>query len=390
MNIKQNETGQERHKKALRTVKLWSETGLLRKTSFLYKLASKFFITLNEGNDVIINATSFANEIDSMITVLNRKYGNNWDFHLRPIYPEGKLKFDLSLKILFPEIEISNSRDEKHIIKDLIIIVTFKESDVIESFSICPQNVRGTRASFSYEEWLIGYNHSHLGTYKPQEFDNIFYSSRFCIGNGTEVENTMLYINENGYSEEQFELFLYNIDTMVSWESIEGVPYINMNNVAPITESTHQAVINPNINNLKSICNDISFSVEPQFKYVFNDNRFKIVQNNTFDEYIKMKIFNSAQSSYIKGYIIKEVGNIYFGFTNTEEGNEVIDYRNVNGELPFTMIHGRKIEFKREDFTGEQPNIDNYRTHPKLKEYVAKQLEQQLYYKAIRRSAITG
>lgn len=389
MNIGQNQTGSEKDKIAQKLVESWSTTGLLRKTRFLHKLASKNLIKINNNT---VNADLFANEIDSMITVLNRKYEKNWDFHLEQQHDEfgDKLYFNLYLKIIYPEIEITNTRGDKHTIKDLIVIVKFKESDLFEGFSMCPEDVYGTRASLSYEEWFIGYNHSHLGTYKPNRYNQVFTLLSFCRGGETEIENTMLYINENGYSEEQFELFLYNIDTLASWESTEGVPYIYIRNIVPITESTYQASTNPTIHNIKEVFNYVTFPIERNFKYVFNDNRFKIVQNRQFDNYVKMRIFNNGIETYIKKYIIKEVGSTYFGFTSTEAGNETIDYRNEKGELPYTVIQGRRIKFKREDFTGEAPNIDNYKTHPKFLKYVAEQLEQQLYYKAIRRSAIEG
>jgi len=56
--------------------KNWNKAGRLRKTSFLYYLINKGRIYY-EGDKI-----NLCNQLDSMITVLNEVYRDNWDFYL--------------------------------------------------------------------------------------------------------------------------------------------------------------------------------------------------------------------------------------------------------------------------------------------------------------------
>lgn len=407
MDIKQNIPSNFNSNKRLAYLlpQTWSANGRLRKTSFLHGLASKGLLRLNDS--IIISETSllqFGNEIDSMITILNRMYEDKWDFHLLPIMNGNKLDYYmLYVKIIFPDITITNTRNESHNIKNLVVTFKLKKSDSYLAATMCPSELEGTRAFMTFKEWFVGYNHSHLPSYKPGGFDKVLLTSAFCTGSDTEIVNTMTELNIDGYTEEQFELFLYCLNTVTEYESIEGVPFISMNKVGPINENTHQPTMNPNKTRLGNGYTHIQSAMNfenANLKYHYNDNRFKVKLNNEFDEFVKNAISQAGNTDYIKDFIIRKINNVHYGFTiPVINSDDVIGVNDVttqnpinafkkNGELAYTMIQGKKINFNITEYSGELPEIKDYKTHPKFLEYVAEQLEQQLYYKAVRKSTV--
>lgn len=379
-------------KLAFKLIESWSLSGKLRSTAFIHKLANKGMVQLNDTSRSIVspgNVINFCSVIDSVITVMNRMYDKNWDFHVEPVFENGKLKtFIFKIKILFPEIIINNSENESHTIKNLIVCFNLKRSDFING-SYCPSTIYGTRASLSFEEWFIGYNHSHLTTYQPKTFSDTFYLQDFCTGSNTEINNVALGINEEGYTEELFELYLYTINTLVAWESIEGTPYKRMNGITPVTHETYKPAINPNNNNLRDAYSkiDVNFSTT-SFNYCYNDNRFRIKQDLEFSNYVKDSIIRVNDANLNKNYIVKQVNTTMYGYSISEGTTNPVFINRRTQEEPYTIFQGRRIYFKLAEFSGEIPDINEYKTHPKLLDYVANKLEQQLFYNAVRKSTI--
>ncbi len=178
-------------------------SGNVRKTECLFDRSSKGFLYGIKKED----AQAFANQVDSMITVLNETHGENWDFHIEPVTAKT---FDFYLVIKYPELHITNSENRSYDLKDLYVLTEIVESEFrnendepIYKF----KDPRGFKSKFTYEEWFTGYNHSHLGTYKPNKFTDCFYIKSFCLGDGTEIHSVMesLYTE---YSPELFQLFL--------------------------------------------------------------------------------------------------------------------------------------------------------------------------------------
>lgn len=377
-------------KLAYKLIEYWSLSGKIRSTSFLQRLANKRLLSINSfsiisSEDVI----KFCTVIDSIITVMNRMYDKNWDFHIEPIFENNKLKhFKLGIKILFPEIQITNSDNESHTIKNLIVYFNLKKSDYGNG-SYCPRSIKGTRAKLSFEEWFIGYNHSHLSTYQPTSFSGVYYLQNFCTGNDTEINNVALCINEQGYSEELFELYLYTINTLVAWESIEGVPFVRMNKITPVNNETYKPVTNPIETSLKNTYDKLNFDFSGLIlNYHYNDNRYRVKQDSLFSNYVKDIIIRSNDINLIKNYIVKQINTTMYGYSISETVTNP-DFKHYRTkEEPYTVFQGRRIYFQLEEFSGKIPDINEYKTHPKFLNYVADKLEQQLFYNAVRKSTI--
>lgn len=376
---------------AARLIQSWSLSGKLRSTTFIHKLVSKGMITLSSPLNIIpsIRVNDFCTVIDSIITIMNRMYEKNWDFHLEPVFANGNLKcFKLTVKILFPEVLITNTNEDTHTIKDIIVHFDLKKSD-FHAGSYCPRTIKGTRATLSFEEWFIGYNHSHLTTYQPKGFSNTFYLQDFCTGSNTEINNVALGLNESGFSEELFELYLYTINTLVSWESIEGTPFKRMNTITPVNQETYRPPLNPTEQNMldtyKSLHLDFSGLI---FNYHYNDNRFRVKKDSLFSDFVKDNIVRTGYNNTIRNYIVKQINTTMYGYSISEATVNPSFINNKTKELPYTLFQGRKVYFKLEKFTGDIPDINEYKTHPKFLNYVANKLEQQLFYSAVRKNTI--
>lgn len=381
------------NKTFIKRIQYWSQTGSLRKTSFIHALARTGW--LYSGGRRIENANEFCNVIDSIITVMNRVHENNWDIHLTPIFhSNGKFKyFKLEIKILFPEITITNSNGNSHTIKDLIFAFELRKSDVTNSYY--PSEFRGTRATLNEYEWRQGYYHSHLPTIKPTSFHDTLYLNSFCTGSNTEINNVSVGMNEEGYSEELFELFLHTVDTVVSWESLEGNPYKYIDQLTTNTDRQYNVSNTIHESILISMFNTLKISFEDYvFNYMYINDKFEVKKDNQFINFLKQNIIDCNERSIIRNLIVKRIQGIYFGFTENVIGisdhNFIEDIHDEGEKIPYTVIQGRKIYFKLiTPETEETTNsIDSYTVHENFIDYAANKLNEKLYYKAVRKSAI--
>ena len=157
-----------------------------------------------------------------------------------PLTPAEKNKLSLEriLEVVFPgewwingareiivhfkEIDIKNSRDEHHTIRDLYASIPINDQYTINS-----SNISGMRATLTESELSRGYRHSHLGS--STYFTG--YSS-FCTGGDMIAELGTLLRYKNVYqNEDMYENYFETLKTYVAWESIEGGPYMSIRNI---------------------------------------------------------------------------------------------------------------------------------------------------------------
>lgn len=371
-------------------------SGRIRRTGWLHKMALKGFLsTVEKGNTE--EAMAFATQIDSMITVLNGVYKDRWDFDLYPEYVERDeglkfVYFRLFVEIHFPEVEISNKTGRKHLIRDLLVRFEIGKSDFTDKndkpiWKIF--NVEGTRASLSYEEWFSNYFHSHLREHAVKSSADVFYYDDFCLGIDTEILSQMETLMTE-YSPESFEFFLWLVNSMVAWESIEGVPYIKIKEIGvsensklvsiygkpQISSSFYKDYIRPNIENL-----DVDF--------VYSQGRFRIVQNKKFERLLH-HILTTKTTEYWDRLLIKRIGVGYYGygFSKIVPVEEIVESLKTNGKMPSYYFRDKEITFKILPLEKEIPEIKDYKVHPKFMNYVATRIEQEIYENTIRKSAI--
>ena len=111
--------------------------------------------------------------------------------------------------IWFPEVEITNSREEKHTIRDLYVRLRINGEAHLGAFEM-------TVATFTNAQWMSGYAHSHLS--------GITGFATPCLGSGP-ITSTITILRSEDFDETSWEIMCSQIEDFVKWESVEGGPY---------------------------------------------------------------------------------------------------------------------------------------------------------------------
>lgn len=131
---------------------------------------------------------------------------------------------NLQITIKFDEIEIKNHKNICYFIKDLFVRFNIFSNGVVNNFE-------GARSSVSYEELKSGYVHSHL----PRAHNSIGRFKQFCLGSNSELVTAGVFFTESVVNNKDIDisfLFLLNqLKAYVSYESLEGGPYIQIKDV---------------------------------------------------------------------------------------------------------------------------------------------------------------
>ena len=131
--------------------------------------------------------------------------------------------------IHFPEIQIVNSKNQKHKIYDLYVRVCFSSDGKMNG------NPKGLRATVTDGEIRVRYTHSHLSTV---DYSGHIPFGNFCLGEG-EINNVIAKLVQK-YDETNFRIFCVLLSSYLSWESLEGGPFRNMADIGKSTPaSTH-------------------------------------------------------------------------------------------------------------------------------------------------------
>lgn len=137
------------------------------------------------------------------------------------IYPDGDVVEDgdyLQLTTYFPEIRITNSTEQAHLMTDVFIRYSF------DTCIKCLINVEFARTSATDAELSSDYLFSHL----PGGRLGKWYSD-FCYGNDTPLANLTKQM-KRGISISFVEYFLL-FREYLNWESLEGRPYRYIGNI---------------------------------------------------------------------------------------------------------------------------------------------------------------
>jgi hypothetical protein len=164
--------------------------------------------------------------IKKMWESLEAIYPGNWDMQNEL---DDELLNHYIVYIKFPEIEISNKKDNKHIIKDLYVRIKY----IIVDSHVKLLGLDGYRGKMTFEEHSSGYSHSHLPSSSTDNFQP------FCLGTSEMADLKADWATrEDNFDQILFELFLYQLDAYVRWESLDGGPYKRMAEIR-VSNSSH-------------------------------------------------------------------------------------------------------------------------------------------------------
>lgn len=122
-----------------------------------------------------------------------------------------------NLYIHYPEITITNTVGEVHTMYNLVIKLVSNDSGLTISI------LSGKKYSYSAKELMHNYVHSHLQP-SPGNWCG------FCMGT-TPFNNFYQHKFQTNPTEQNFGMFLAQLDSYLVWESLEGRPYKSINDL---------------------------------------------------------------------------------------------------------------------------------------------------------------
>lgn len=146
---------------------------------------------------------------DAYTPILNKLFGENW------------CQDNNGILVKYPEITIKNAMGMTHTIRDMFVYVS------IANYQLLDSHLQGQRITFSRKETAVGYTHSHLN---PSSYDHI---EVFCLGSS----NLNTYLTNMTQSRRhilpsELEILFMQIKAYLEWESLEGIPYISIKELA--------------------------------------------------------------------------------------------------------------------------------------------------------------
>lgn len=239
--------------------------------------------------------------------------------HYGEDFVEGNIESN-QITIYFPEIIISNSVEQSHVMRNIYLVLGVNNSSVYIA--------KMYRTTYSQEEVDVNYIFSHAYPSKPYN-----YTDSFCYGSDNPMRDIVDKMQKNKKNSiKNISLFLPMIQEYLSWESLEGVPYIKIDRVL-CSQDKYSNVRTPNfdMNELLIVVkNNIS-----SFSYDYN-----LGQNNNYNVLLSKKSINN----------IKEVLGANFPDLCFKSRNTVSVVEKEISNLRYSDHVGDKvITFKGED-----------------------------------------
>jgi len=377
-------------KRILKILHNLQKQGKSRKIDFFKRHQKKFTTTDNDN---------FIPQLESIINVLNRNFDDKWDFYLNTDYTrytEYNTKLELSIIIHYPEITITNSEDLEHTIKDLIAVIDL----FTYSYNmLAPVDIKGFRTTLSEKEFINRYTHSHLPK-RPFNKENIFATDPFCIGEETELKNLMGMLkdreNKDNY-EDLFEAFIYNLQSMLEWESLEGVPYNHMNKLKDNIELTSICYLN--FTQVSNFGNRIIKYIEThpdlidQIEFLYDNGLFKIKNDNKFKKLIRKAVV-VKDTAFENTFLYEDLHSVLITKQNGELLTINPNYQPIDFSAEYidnpefaVLINGKELKFiveKTQEEDDKTTSLDNFFINPSILKYVEFKLNKQLQYAIIK------
>lgn len=353
--------------------------GLHKNKKFLEKLFDKRILTIDGASDTRAIYAKVKLDFFKILDLFEEKYKGQADLGF---YQYSDKQFTPYFKVLYPKFTITNSHGRTHEIRDLFVYHSFK----FTNGSLHPYKLEGGRLSKTDLEILSNYQQSHLGSHSW--LGNPLYCSHFCVGGDTDVSR-MLAEFEVEMDLDRYELFLFCVDTMITWESLEGVPYIRME---VIENASSSMVTHSNPSYELTVVNTIMNDKTPlDMDFYVSDGIYKIRPNLRASDFIKKIVLKCYNFTTAKTILVSRVPNSYNKFQQMKiEGDMMQKVNKITANTDYTIFRGKKVYPKiiREDSRRQvSTSIEDYIVYPKFLENVIRKLESRIYEKAVVKNA---
>lgn len=270
--------------------------------------------------------------------------------------------------IYIPEINIVNSNGKSHTIRDTYLSISLKADLKMEG------SIRGMRTTFTRDEWVSQYTHSHLSGICTSFRD-------FCTGTGP--INQVISILKTDYDDINFEMLCYHIQNFLAYESIEGTPFKYLEQIGTdrkltlIEEHSYQTQLSfiyikfiqafsiEEIRALLKFRINLNFEIEPTEEFEKVLGRFLLqLKSNTNIERNQLQYMNDSD------LLAQKTSSVHY--TNIHsEGN--INY------TPYVLINFKGIERRLCIINPpEQKNKTVHYANPWITQYICNRLAREL------------
>jgi hypothetical protein len=343
---------------------------------FLFDKGRLHFERQNNPNQKAIN------EFYKLLDLFDAKYKNLYDLG----FNYDGFGFYPYFKVLYPEFTITNSNADLHTIKDLVVVhqVAYNPNDGGHIYTKHPM---GGRFSKTKLEVAAAYQQSHLPSHSDWRHQP-FYVTTFCVGGDTDVSR-MIVEFEVEMDWDRYELYLFCVDSMITWESLEGVPYRKMrdiknalnNKVTSVSQGYVNTVVNRVIND--KITLDVDFYIDKGL--------YRIRPNERANEFVKNLVLQCFTFDKYKTILVSRVPNTFSEFLQMKAEQQAEQDFDVTAHTEYTIFRGNKVFAKliKED-TRNEPVVplENLIVYPNFLKDVLSQLESRIYSKAVTKSGV--
>lgn len=327
--------------------------------------------------------------------------------------------------IKFPEIVITNTRRQKHTIRDLFVRIKFESrisildhpyyvrhdrekrykedlgDNITQTLDMgdnyepinyrlkgyrIKHNMDGMRGIVTPAEYQSCYAHSHLGSRSGNVFTEW---GGYCLGSG-EINETFTMLSVE-FNMGLFELLLHQITVYVRWESIEGAPFIRMDTITSgVAISDYKVIDRGVIDNyysrlcvyLRNYSTNLNEVTGFDWK-IKEDGHLEVVENEKFYNFCKYEsnVHNYSYSDRVIYYRDNQ-GALYDFYnaqrvgmpSNPDLGREYL-YKGEYHTLKF---------FQETDVTAS----DNFHIHPAIINYIKTKIESYANYNKVKGNII--
>lgn len=299
---------------------------------------------------------------------LTEIFGDNWDIQ----EDFENLKYNMSLILRFPEVTIRNGRKGKRVLYDLFVRLKFNEKLVLT------ESMHGRRGAVTYSEYKTGYRHSHLpsSSSHTEATSNICDWKQFCLGSSeiAAIQRDWIIDRDSSVGEAfniiQFELFMYQIQAYVSWESLGGGPHIRMENVT----------------RYEGITTISNYDLERSYRSVNLLTSFKSSFDKDKNKFIVDKEDLEAQLTKLQvGTLIQKTGDGKYIYSDQESSTNLINdieaenKKLLDSESTFNnyLFRGKAFPTYILDYEKTEEEISSAKkvVHPDITNYFASKLE---------------
>lgn len=287
-------------------------------------------------------------------------------------------------KVLYPEFTITNSNGNYHTIRDLMVLhkVHYKNNHIYTSEPL------GGRLSKTELEIAACYQQSHLSSVSNWNLDPLNYFTSFCVGGDTDVSRMIAEFRVE-LDWNRYELYLFCIDSMVTWESLEGIPY---RKISEIKNALNKEVTDFSTSSVNRVINSILSSKIPlNFNFYIKNNRYHIRPDEKANNLIKEVILDQFTPSEYKNLIVFRQSNTFDRYLQLKTEKSDSDIYKITDNESYTVFNGKKIFpriIKKDKRNEKLLSLDDHIVYPNFLKNVLTELEYRIYEKAVTKSRI--